>query len=234
MNPFMNRVDSLKGVAATLGVNIIERDARGLTTAGMASWVKGNATGITASGLITAVEGNSRGLTTAGMASGFDGSATGMTVSILSNCIGDNATGLTAGLVNIIDKNANGLTAAAVNLIEGNTKGILVSLLGASVGGAVKGFAASIITRCHSFKGVMLGLINFTETASRGVQLGLLNIRMDAPWYAKAIPFIAIRFSGVPKERAIPVKALMEAYNTARQLQDEADMERCRVLPLRR
>jgi hypothetical protein len=41
----------------------------------------------------------------------------------------------------------------------------------------------------------MFGAINIAEKGSRGVQIGLLNVRADAPWYARYIPIIAVRWS---------------------------------------
>jgi hypothetical protein len=54
---------------------------------------------------------------------------------------------------------------------------------------------AGIYNVCKSFIGAQLSPINITRAPSKGVQVGLLNIRTDAPWYAKVMPFLAIRYS---------------------------------------
>ncbi|MBS3085222.1 hypothetical protein J4225_00880 [Candidatus Pacearchaeota archaeon] len=49
-------------------------------------------------------------------------------------------------------------------------------------------------------RGCQVGFYNVCGEDSKGVQIGFLNRRENAPWYAKVIPFIAIRNGKSKKE----------------------------------
>ena len=101
----------------------------------------------------------------------------GIALAGLGNKIKTNNGVALAGLLNAMDIN-NGVSLAGGNFMRENN-----------------GFMAGLINVCESFKGIQLGMLNMVGSGSRGVQFGLFNIRMNAPWYAKVLPLIAIRWS---------------------------------------
>jgi len=42
-------------------------------------------------------------------------------------------------------------------------------------------------------RGVQFGLYNVCGEDAEGIQIGLINRREEAPWYAKFIPLLAVR-----------------------------------------
>ena len=72
----------------------------------------------------------------------------------------------------------HGIQAGAVNITE--------KYSGAQIG---------LFNYAEEMKGVQFSLVNICGKDSGGIQTGLLNIRKDAPWYAKVIPFFAYRGS---------------------------------------
>lgn len=90
---------------------------------------------------------------------------------------------------------SNGVTIAGLSHVtNGHAKGLSISFL-SDVDESFKGVSIAVYNIARSFNGVRLGLFNICREGSKGVDIGLLNIRMDAPWYAKVIPLLAVRFS---------------------------------------
>ncbi len=162
-------------------------------------------------GAFNKIEGNTNGLVV-GTYNGIKGDANGPVVGIV-NSIGEGTEEFVFGkgnanrsviglLVNDIKGDANGTVVGIVgNGIFGNANGRVLGTVNIILE-KLEGFVFGAMSFCNTFKGGMLGIINFTDKGSRGVQVGLLNIRSDAPWYAKVIPIIAFRWSDKKGKRS--------------------------------
>lgn len=111
---------------------------------------------------------------------------------------GDKVNGLTIGGLAELTPEVNGLKVA------GGLAFCLKRIRGVGIGGLIGAFedaeglvVGGLLNICGRLKGLMVGLVNIVARPSTGVQIGLLNIRTDAPWYAKVIPGIAIRYAGL-------------------------------------
>jgi len=174
-----------KGVAA--GIGVIVRDVKGV-----------------AGGLISG-------------ARDVDGAHIGLGMAMT-----DNMRGFSAGLFNLIWKTNRGFAFGLIGTSVGNgigswrigdycskgavvggiyastqenTEGFVFGGLIASVGGKMRGIMAGIVNLADSFEGFRIGVINMSigEGPSKGVEIGLLNINAENPWWAKVSPIFAIR-----------------------------------------
>jgi hypothetical protein len=55
------------------------------------------------------------------------------------------------------------------------------------------GLQTGAISYAKKFRGIQFSLINICGEDSEGLQVGLINYRKGAPWYARFIPFFAFR-----------------------------------------
>ncbi|MBU0586270.1 hypothetical protein KJ780_02055 [Candidatus Micrarchaeota archaeon] len=74
---------------------------------------------------------------------------------------------------------------------EGTLNGSSVSLSVSSIAD-LAGWMMSPLNICDSFKGFMFGGVNVSKYRSRGLQVGLVNVDMTAP-FLRVMPFAAIR-----------------------------------------
>ncbi|RME78976.1 MAG: hypothetical protein D6769_03580 [Methanobacteriota archaeon] len=132
------------------------------------------------------------------------------------NEIKKSSKGIAGGILNMAYGDFSGVALGLGNDIIGNSKGLMLGLYKNDFLGNVKGFLLSLSTNiAHSgASGLMLGLVNFADDVV-GLQIGLINIRKNAPWYAKAIPVIAIRLPRFKKLRMLKHLPKTRPYITA-------------------
>ena len=87
----------------------------------------------------------------------------------------------------LVGWNAGGLVVGALDL-----RGVATSIGHVRVE-RMHGFAASAYNRIDIADGLMIGLVNWTESL-RGVQIGLVNYVGDNPTGAKLLPIVNARF----------------------------------------
>ncbi|VVB99886.1 Uncharacterised protein [uncultured archaeon] len=173
------------GLAA--GAGVYAREVRGVSAGGIISAVK-DCYGVNAGTL--AVSNNMRGFsfgalneireTNQGVAFGLLGVGVGAGIGAWK--IGDYCS---KGAV------IGGLYAAT----HEDTWGVVASGFMTRVGGKMRGIMAGFVNLADSFSGFRIGVINMTlgEVPSKGVEIGLLNISTENPWWARVIPFVAVR-----------------------------------------
>jgi|GEM_PF-2231818 len=173
-----------------------EGPLNGMSVSGVGSTTK-SLKGVAASIVSTEVLGNVRGL-----ACSIFYNVAGLEKCMFNHVKTENVCGNVkgvsfSGFVNYASESTGWAHGTFVNVITENLKGIASGLV-VRVRGAARGLMLSCIGICNSFEGVMIGAINICNDKSQGIQIGLLNIRTDAPWYAKVVPGIAIRTNGKP------------------------------------
>ena len=79
------------------------------------------------------------------------------------------ATGLllAAGSVRIEHGEVRGVTASAFNQIKGRQRGL----------------AIGVVNYAGNLTGLQLGVVNYAATAVSGVQIGVVNVIPDNPWF---------------------------------------------------
>ncbi len=116
---------------------------------------------------------------------------TSFTVGVINGSKGDSS-GLTAGIVNY-GENYQGVQWALVNVYSGNVLGWQASTMN-MVGGDFQGFQSGIVNLGHQeVTGVQLGLFNYAEKL-HGIQLGVVNIADNNPWFTEAPNKLATGF----------------------------------------
>lgn len=118
----------------------------------------------------------------------------GVSASCLVAVAGENSYGITvAGATAISKGNSYGIIGSAITYVKEKAYGLVAGLV--TRVGTLNGVGIGVINIADSFNGVRIGLVNQTIRQAHGVDIGLINTRFDAPWYAKFVPIIAIRFS---------------------------------------
>lgn len=67
---------------------------------------------------------------------------------------------------------------------------------------ALKGMQLGVFNRTYQNHGLQIGLINYS-TKGKGVQVGIINIRANNPWYSKVLPIVNFKMDkGDEKENS--------------------------------
>lgn len=178
-----------KGLAAGVGVSV--REAKGVVAGLIGSGVAKDCRGVNVA-IMLALSGNVHGLSAAvfnevgeknnGVALGLVGVGVGDSIS--SWRIGDYCSkgAVIGGLYAGVHENAKGFVFGGFMTLTGKMRGIV----------------AGLINLGESIEGLRIGLINFDigEGHSKGLEIGLLNIKESNPWWAKVVPLFAIRLGG--------------------------------------
>jgi hypothetical protein len=138
--------------------------------------------GFNVAGVGNESKGDMIGVNVCGLVNGSKGSMKGLNFGVIGNQSEGDMIGVNVGGYSNTSKNMKGLSIAGLfgNGCEDDIRGLSV---------------AGMINLSERLVGIALSLVNVVTSPSKGVQIGLLNVRTDAPWYAKVIPFIAFRFS---------------------------------------
>jgi hypothetical protein len=115
---------------------------------------------------------------------------TALALGIVNGSTGDSA-GLSIGLLLNYAESYTGVQWAPINYTRMDFLGWQSGLVNYT-GGSMMGFQSGFVNYAGRLRGLQLGFINYAETASSGVQLGLINvITSNTRW-----------FSGLPEELA--------------------------------
>lgn len=134
----------------------------------------------------------------------FGGGFTGVNLGGAIDAWNCNISGLLAGgaYVNADNSRVKGAMLSVLMTCAAELSGAAISMLNI-VDEKMRGFALGIFNLQGSFRGFRIGAINISKEASKSVDVGLLNIRVDAPWYAKVIPFVAVRYSDKTSKKEV-------------------------------
>jgi hypothetical protein len=102
-----------------------------------------------------------------GFFNGFTGSSKGFALGIFLN-YSDSYKGVQWGGVNYTKGSMLGWQAGIVDYVDGSMKGVQTGL----------------VNYAGHLKGVQFGLVNYAETATTGVQIGVINLMPQNRWFA--------------------------------------------------
>ena len=102
----------------------------------------------------------------------------------------DRSAGLSLGLFNYADS-YSGVQWALANYAKGDFRGWQGGFVLNYTDGLMKGLQSGLVNYAGKLTGLQLGVVNYAAKAESGVQIGLVNIIPENPW-----------FSGLPGELA--------------------------------
>lgn len=178
----------------TGGINIVRDQFNGLQIGALVNINRGNMNGLQLSGLWTYNQGNFTGFQFSWFGNTTGGDVYGAQLSHLWNHANNSLYGIQFALgPNTAKHNAYGIQfSATMNYAGTDQRGVQFGFLANYVGGGSHGFQISPVNIALDRAGTQIGLVNYTDTASKfqgglvniarrsgGVQIGLINYSGD-------------------------------------------------------
>lgn len=150
---------ALDGISASLGVGVVEENARWLMANAMGNYIGGEADGFQLTLLLNYIEGDSRYIQLASFGNYARGKFEGIQAS---------------GVGNIVSRDFQGFQSSGVfNYTGGHFDGVQVAV--GNWAGEIDGIQAGVVNRGGTVKGVQVGLINIAGQM-HGLPIGLINV----------------------------------------------------------
>lgn len=204
------KTDKIRGVLCTVGRANIYNGVDGVSISG-AGLGAPHMKGLSISGIMSDL-GAVDGIALSGLITVSE-SVDGASVSLWMNEVGQDARGVLVGLVNNCHNSMTGLAIGARNgapsmngLAIGIINGLETDRSDSNTGrtaATVNGASIGAVNLAGTANGVQIGLVNYVALDSSVVQIGLLNIRRDAPWYSRVVPGIAVRLGSIRRRRKV-------------------------------
>jgi len=194
-----NTGSELNGVNVALGDNNADKSSYGVNVSGLGNVAK-DSRGFNVAGFMNLTE-KSIGANVAGFGNVMQ-SSYGFNVTGGVNLTGWSSYGFNvAGLGNFAEKSIGANVAGIINF-AGESIGLDIALVNycnasqdnkENESGILRGVQAGIANGAKILRGAQFGLYNVCGEDAEGIQIGLINRREGARWYAKFIPFLAVR-----------------------------------------
>lgn len=105
----------------------------------------------------------------------------GLALGIVNGSSGQSA-GLSVGCILNYADNYTGIQVAPINYAKGDVLGWQAGFVNYT-DGYMKGLQTGVVNYAGRLTGLQFGLVNFAQTAETGLQIGLLNLMPQNPWF---------------------------------------------------